>query len=306
MANRGIAHLVEAIQCSPKGDFCEDKLGFRSSPTRFDIWVIDGATSVSDRPDRMIPGMSDPAWFARALSAEIHKATRDGPLSRHALRDMLADLRDRFLAHCGDGIEPHDIPAAAMTYLSITRQAGRMRIRGMEFADCFFAVLPPRRGGHRGRRVGMPDLVPSTRLDRSAESLRSLRKGRGELVALHRGSALSLTPASAMRGRDIRLDCPLDATLVLGSDGYPRLWTEYGIATWERALRDLQDRGCLSEVARLRRWEKTNPDHGTAPKSADDVTLAVVTLGQAPVAGLREIDRNGTLYTTTDPKLPVT
>ncbi|WP_375263110.1 hypothetical protein [Palleronia sp.] len=244
--------------------------------------MIDGATSVSERPNKVLADLSDAGWFARALSDEIRRLLRHGELTKGALARALSHLRRRFVHRAGPDLDHHDFPVAAMTYLRIARHGRRYAIDSLEFADCFHLQGPASR-----QRIGagafLPAPLPKLSLPQTGPIIDRMRQRRTTQVRDLASTALTIDPASLDKGRRRREFAPAGSEIILGSDGYARLWTEYALLTVPEAIDTTARLGLLRVVHGLREWERANLGHGKAPKPADDVTAMRLRLG-APYA----------------------
>ena len=278
------ASVVEIVHSAPGCGPGDDAFGTARTPGALHAWVIDGATSVSDRPDKVIPGLADPAWFARSLSAEIARIVRFGGAAPGTGRLSLAlgTLTRRFEAAVTDP-DPHDYPVAAMTYLRITRRGALFRIDSLAFADCFFALTKARRGARRIRPLPAP--LVHTGLTDDPETLARLRRRRAAQNSDLASTAITLNPRSLAHGRRSVTFARPNTEVLLGSDGYARLWTEYALASKQEIVKRTARYGALEGLVRLRDWERLHENHGLAPKGADDVTALRIHLGRPQTTG---------------------
>ena len=273
--------ILEAIASAPAGKPSDDAFGARIAHGALHAWVIDGATSVADPPDRVVRGLSDAAWFARGLSAGLHRAARQGGLTPGRLSGIVAALAARFHAAAPDA-PLHAHPVAALTAIRLSPAPGGWRLDVHEQADCFVAVLPPG-PGHPLRRP-LPPRLPPVALDRGP-TLDRLRRRRAKVVAGGVSSALTIRPASVAAARRWTAHLPRGTRLLLGSDGLARPWTEYALTEQPAALAHIARTGLLDALARLRAWEAAHFDHGTAPKPADDTTALLIAPDAPPSRG---------------------
>lgn len=270
--------IEEIVYSAPARGPSDDAFGFAQAGGALHAWVIDGATSVSEVPDKVVPGLSDAAWFARALSVGIARAVRRHPLTDGALVRILDDLSERFARKAGP-VAPHDVPVAAMTYLHLTPVLGGARLRVLDHADCFAAPLPPRlRAGPRHLSHAPPRPFAEAALTKSGPLIARLRARRAAQVSEGAGTALTLRPDSVTSGRRWTRHLPARARVLIGSDGLARLWTEYALASRDEVLAEIGRGGLLGQLVRLRDWERTHFAHGAAPKPADDATALVLAL----------------------------
>lgn len=277
------ASVVEIVHSAPGRGPGDDTFGTAHRGGALHAWVIDGATSVSDVPDKVLPGLADPAWFARGLSSEIARIIRFGPtLGMGPLSLALHTLSRRFEAAV-TAPEPHDYPVAAMTYLRIARHGARFRIDALAFADCFFSLTKARHGARRVRPLPAP--LAHTGLSDDPETLSRLRRRRAAQNTDLASTAITLNPRSLALGRRSVTYAQSGTEVLLGSDGYARLWTEYALAPKQEVISRTARFGALEGLTRLRDWERRHEDHGLAPKGADDVTALRIHLGRPQTEG---------------------
>ena len=271
--------VVEIVHASASRAPSDDAAGFRRVGGALHLWVIDGATSVSAVPNRADPALSDAAWFARSLSAAIHRSVIQAPLTPARLADLLRRIEARYRARVRGPLAAHDWPVAAMCYACIRVRGRRFVIEGLDYADCFLMArsttgLRPQPGPTR-----RPPLPPDASLPKSDTLLAHLRARRGAQVERGVSSAVTIRAESAGRGRRVRMAVRGPALVVLGSDGIARLWEAYGLETAAQAMQRFARHGALRGVLRLRDWERTHAGHGREIKPADDATVLLAVLG---------------------------
>ncbi|SDY77066.1 hypothetical protein [Citreimonas salinaria] len=263
---------VEILHSAPGPAPSDDAFGLLHRPGVLHAWVIDGATSVSERPNKVLSRLSDPGWFARALSDEIRRTLRHGELTDDALARSLSHLRRRFIDRAGPELDHHDFPVAAMTYLRISRHGRRYAIDSLKFADCFH-LQGPVAPARIAPGAALPAPLPKASLPATGPLIERMRRRRAAQVRDLASTAITIDPSSAGMGRRRREIAYPGSEIVLGSDGYARLWTEYALQTEEDAIRTTAQVGAARVLHDLRAWERANLGHGKAPKPADDVTV---------------------------------
>ncbi|KKN57775.1 hypothetical protein LCGC14_0558630, partial [marine sediment metagenome] len=182
----------------------------------------------------------------------------------------------------GEGLEPHDYPLAAMTYVSVRRRGNRHVLQGLQFADCFMHL----HGLGRRARAGqaghgpLPEAPHDAALPKTPDVMKRLRARRTDQILHGASSAVTIFPSSATAGQSFALEHPVGAPalLMLGSDGAARIWEEYGLSTVQQAAGRIARHGAMREIRALRRWENANPGHGQSLKPADDATLLIARL----------------------------
>lgn len=271
--------VIEILHSSCFRGPSDDAFGMRNARSGFHIWVIDGASSIAADPNRYRPDMSDPAWFARALSKRIFRLVGRAPLTASTLRHAVADCESRYMARCAGRVPPFEYPLAAMTYAHIRQVGGLFVINRLDFADCFLHLQPLRPSMPRPA-MAVPAYPPYAPLARDGAAVAELRKRRRALMQNDAGSTvLTIRSGSAGCGVWSRLQVSGPTLLAIGSDGIERAWTSYGLLSFREAAAIMADRRALGLLAELRRWERGNIDHGLEVKAADDATLITVALG---------------------------
>jgi hypothetical protein len=277
-----VSHLVEAIHSASGRWPSDDAFDWHLQDQTLHAWVIDGATSVSERPDKVRAGVSDASWFANALSRAIRRRVVYAPLTQARLADILADLLPRFEAMAGGALDAYDYPVAAMTYVSVTRRRDRFVLQGLQFADCFLHLqtLPKPQQGQNALHGALPARPLNASLPKTPEILAHLRARRSDQVLRDASSAVTIFPRSAAQGTPFRFTRPghLPIALLLGSDGIARLWEEYNLCTIHQSADRILRHGALGELVKLRHWEATHSGHGMSIKPADDATLLYIQL----------------------------
>lgn len=272
-----MSHLVEAIHSASGLWPSDDAFGWHLQDQTLHAWVIDGATSVSERPDKVRAGVSDASWFANALSRSISRTVVYAPLTQASLAGILAELLPRFEAMAGDALDAYDYPVAAMTYVSVTRRGDRFVFEGLQFADCFLhlqTLRKPQMGQHAVHSA-LPARPLNASLPKTPEILERLRARRSDQVLRDASSAVTIFPRSVAKGMRFRFSRPghLPIALLLGSDGIARLWEEYNLCAIHQSADRILRHGALRELAKLRHWEATHRGHCMSIKPADDATL---------------------------------
>lgn len=255
----------------------DDFYGFCRNRAGLHIWVVDGATSVSDRPCRMRPDMRDPAWFARALTAGMMRLLRfdaaPGGLTQGRLAPLLAGLRVEYLRRAGPDLQSHDMPIAAMSYLCLRERGRTLDVTGLQYADCFFGLSAawPRRAA--GRLAPLPGAPTNASLPRDPALMQRLRERRRAQVEDLASSAIGLRPESAFCGAPIRLRHHGPGALMIGTDGFARIYEEYGLQSVRETRRRVMIEGALPTLTRIREFENGEHAARLSIKPADDVTL---------------------------------
>jgi hypothetical protein len=275
--------LEEIIRSAHSTAPCEDVFGYRRCAGGLHAWVIDGATSIAATQNQMRADMTDPAWFARAVSRGIFAAVKHGRLEKPALAAVLERLHRAYVESCGERVQLCDYPLAAMTYVHVESDGPRSVVWSLRWADCFLAhrpiAEPVVRPAPRRRLSEVPLNVPYKPLAIERDVLEAMRERRVRQIAEGVGGALTLMPQSAYAATESCLQTTSPLLLLCGSDGFERLWGSYGA----RSLPDVCDSALagslIDEMQRLRDWERENPGQTRELKRADDATVLMVLSG---------------------------
>ncbi|MES2472829.1 MAG: protein phosphatase 2C domain-containing protein [Pseudomonadota bacterium] len=249
--------------------------------------VLDGATPLGEG---LMPGPSDAAWIAQFGARRLLAHLRDGDGARKALRGALADTQKSFEAL--RRMPPQEIwqtPCASMM-LAVPGEEG---VEFLWYGDC--AALIQQGDGavtvvgetfdkraaeaERARLIGKEkNLPPASGLSRP-EFLGSLRAARNRINA---GTYWLFSPdvkaASHAARRVIRLSP--GATLLLASDGFLALASDYGAYSADSLMSAAQAKGLKALGEELRAIEAGDPggDRFARFKKSDDATALLLRL----------------------------
>ncbi|HEU0096354.1 MAG TPA: hypothetical protein VFQ52_07855 [Rhizomicrobium sp.] len=273
--------------------------------------VLDGATPLGDG---LMPGPSDAAWISHFGARRILAHLRDGDGPRKALRAALADTQKSFEAL--RRAAPQDVwqtPCASMmlatlspsalriasaaTGTSPAKSADAQRGRGAEddleflwFGDCA-ALLKQgdgavqivgetldKRAAEAGRaqKLAQEKGRPSTDRAQFIDALRATRN------RINSGSYWLFSPdvnaASHVSRRVIR--CAPGAMLLLASDGFLALASDYGAYSADTLMAAAQDKGLAALGEELRAIEAGDAGGAKFPrfKTSDDATALLLAL----------------------------
>jgi serine/threonine protein phosphatase PrpC len=273
--------------------------------------VMDGATPLGDSPgDGLMPGPSDAAWIAQFGARRLLAHLRDGAGGRKALRGALADAQKSFAAlrrmppkamwqtpcasmmmifspsaRSSAGAATGTSPASALA-----RAQGRAtEMEFLWFGDCAALVAQDgkpvqvigdgfdRRAAEAGRAAmlakekGVP---PAARLPDFIEALRVSRNRIGS-----GGHWLFMPDVKAATHVSRRvLTLAPGAVILLASDGFLALASDYGAYSADTLMAAAQDRGLDALGEELRAIEAADPGGETYPrfKSSDDATALLL------------------------------
>ncbi len=246
--------------------------------------VLDGATPLGDG---LMPGPSDAAWISHFGARRILAHLRDGDGPRKALRAALADTQKSFEAL--RRAAPQDVwqtPCASMM-LAVQAEEG---LEFLWFGDCA-ALLKQgdgavqivgetldKRAAEAGRaqKLAQEKGRPSTDRAQFIDALRATRN------RINSGSYWLFSPdvnaASHVSRRIIR--CAPGAMLLLASDGFLALASDYGAYSADTLMAAAQDKGLAALGEELRAIEAGDASGAKFPrfKTSDDATALLLAL----------------------------
>jgi hypothetical protein len=249
--------------------------------------VIDGATPLGDS---LMPGPSDAAWIAQFGTRRLLAHLRDGTGARKALRAALADAQKSFEALRRR--PPEDIwqtPCASMM-LAVPDKSG---VEFLWFGDCAALVkqgdaavtvvgetLDKRAAEARAAQALAKEknLSPAAGLSRP-EFIGALRAGRNRINS---GNSWLFSPdvkaASHVSRRIVK--AASGSTLLLASDGFLALASDYGAYSADSLMAAAMDKGLKALGEELRAIEAGDAGGDKFPrfKKCDDATALLLRL----------------------------
>ena len=249
--------------------------------------VLDGATSLGEP---LMPGDSDAAWIAHFGARRLMAHVRDGEAPKDALRYALADAKKSYEAlRRREPQAQWELPFASMAF-AVACESG---FDFLWFGDCA-GLLRHAEGkldvlGHsfvakareaKGAAKAASELKRAPVVEGSlAPYLPLLRSERNRMNSGKRW-AFSPDPRAAEHVREARIRAATGSCLLLASDGFLALVSDYAAHTpeslFERALK--KGLGVLGEE--LRTIEDGDPDGRKFPrfKKCDDATAVLMRL----------------------------
>jgi hypothetical protein len=248
--------------------------------------VFDGATGLGEQ---LLPVDSDAAWIARrgAEGLILHEAPHLAPreiLSRAAFdaEKQFHELRLRAPA------ETYEIPFASMMFVSA--HAGRME--ALWFGDCAVLVKPPgvparivgdaldKRAAEAARVAKLAaakNLSPAAGVNR-AEYLPALRAARNRMNTVEGSWAFSPDARCADHVQSAVFAAPRDTNMLLVSDGFLALASDYRRYDADTLLEAAASKGLRALYDELRAIENADPEGRKYPrfKKSDDATALLV------------------------------
>lgn len=252
--------------------------------------VFDGATSLGEP---LLPVDSDAAWIARK-GAEGLVAHQD-LLPRQALVHAAADAeRDYGALRSRPPRENYELPLASMMLVG-TRPNG---LEFLWFGDCAALVQRPgakveiigdaleKRAGESLRVARLAEkhrLSPAAGVNRP-EYLESLRRARNHVNTAPDRWAFSPDARCADYALSREAAAPPGTTILLCTDGFLALASDYGRYDAGTLFDAAQTRGLKRLFEELRAIENADPDGRKFPrfKTSDDATAVIVRVTDAP------------------------
>ena len=251
-----------------------------------DAVVLDGATGVGEM---LMPGPSDAAWIAHFGARRLMAHRRDGDSPQDALRHALADAEKSFTGlRRRPPKEKYEIPFASMMFLS----AGENDFEALWFGDCAALTLRPGevveivgdafdKRAAEARRVKLlaeaKGLAPAAGLSR-AEYLPHLRASRNKVNTRQGGWLFSPDPRAAGHAGSRRLATPAGTLVLLATDGFLALASDYGAYDAQGLVEAAQERGLKPLGEELRAIEDGDAEGRRFPrlKKSDDATSVLL------------------------------
>lgn len=246
--------------------------------------VMDGATPLGDP---LMPGASDAAWLAQFGARRLMAHLKDGDAPRDALAHALADAEKSFSALSRRAIrEKWELPCASMI-LAAESDAG---LECLWFGDCTALLLQgetcsvigdafDKRGeeSKNAQRIAQQhNLKPAPDLNRP-EILSHIRAGRAK-VNSGRYWLFSPDPRAAAHVAHKTITPKRGDLLLLASDGFLALATDYGAYDAKGLMTAARDKGLAALGAELRAIEDADAlgERFARFKKSDDSTALLL------------------------------
>jgi serine/threonine protein phosphatase PrpC len=250
--------------------------------------VMDGATGLGDN---LMPGKSDAAWLATFGTRRLMAYVRDGASSQEAVTSALFDAQTSFEAlRKRPPSETWETPFASMMLVAEAPQG----IEALWFGDC--AALVKRLGapveivgdalekrGNEAQRVARlaqkHGLSPAAGINRP-QYLEALRKARNHVNTVEGSWAFGPDVRAADHVNSKKLDVPNGTLILLCSDGFLALVSDYKAYDAETLIAACQTKGLAKLGEELRTIEAKDADGVTFPrfKTSDDATALFIRL----------------------------
>lgn len=249
--------------------------------------VLDGATPLGDG---LMPGPSDAAWIAQFGARRLLAHLRDGDGARKALRGALADTQKSFEAL--RRMPPQAVwqtPCASMM-LAVPGEEG---LEFLWYGDCAALIHSgdaavtvvgetfDKRAAEAKRAKQIADeknLSPASGLSRP-EFIGSLRAARNRINSGNNWLFSPEAKAAPHASRRVIRLAP-GSTLLLASDGFLALASDYGAYSADSLMAAAASKGLAALGEELRAIEATDPGGDLFPrfKKSDDATALLFKL----------------------------
>jgi hypothetical protein len=251
--------------------------------------VLDGATNLGEA---LLPGESDAAWIARFAARRLMAHCQEGAPPLDALRATLGDAEKSFLGlRRRPPKENYENPYASMMFV----RAADKGIEALWFGDCVALLKRPEgeveivgeafdRRAAESRRVAMlakaKGLAPAAGINRP-EFLSALRAARNSVNTDKGGWLFGPNALAADHVRGKLIDAPAGTALLLASDGFLALASDYGLYDAETLVAASHTKGLEALGRELRLTEESDPEGLRFPrfKKSDDATAVLLRLG---------------------------
>ena len=248
--------------------------------------VLDGATGLGDN---LMPGASDAAWLARFGANRLLAHAKEDASSRTAVALAIEEAASSFAAlRRRAPAERYELPVASLMFVVAT-DAG---FEALWFGDCAALVKPPqgqivvlgdamekraaeaRRVTQLAARYGLSPASASNR----PEFLAALRKARNHANTDKGGWLFGTDIAAADRVSSALQDCAAGSLVLLVSDGFLALVSDYRRYDAAMLFEAVHAVGLKGLGQELRDIETADPDGARYPrfKTSDDATAVLL------------------------------
>jgi hypothetical protein len=250
--------------------------------------VMDGATPLFESSgDALMPGPSDASWIAQFGARRLLAHLRGGEGARKALRSALTDAQKSFEAL--RRMPPQDVWQTPCASMMLAAQGDR-DVEFLWFGDC--AALVRRADGpvqivgegfdKRGDETGLAARLAQEKGQAATDRGHFIDSLRARRNRINSGSYWLFSPepkAAAHVARRVMKLAP-GAIILLASDGFLALASDYGAYSADTLLAAALDRGLAALGDELRAIEAGDAAGAKFPrfKKSDDATAMLVKL----------------------------
>jgi hypothetical protein len=247
--------------------------------------VLDGATGLGDQ---LMPGKSDAAWLAAFGARRLMAYMRDGATPNEAVTAALFDAQTSFEAlRKRPPADTWETPFSSMMFVAEDAQG----IEALWFGDCAALVKRPdapveiigdalEKRRNEARRVAKlaekHGLSPAAGVNRP-EYLEALRKARN-FVNTGEHWAFGPDVRAADHVASKKIEAPKGSILLLCSDGFLALASDYNAYDADALVNAAQSKGLKALCEELRAIERNDADGRKFPrfKTSDDATALLL------------------------------
>jgi hypothetical protein len=247
--------------------------------------VMDGATGLGDQ---LMPGKSDAAWLAAFGARRLMAYAREGALPREAVSAALFDAQTSFEAlRKRPPVDTWETPFSSMMFIAEDAQG----LEALWFGDCAALVKHPdapveivgdalEKRQNEARRVAKlaekHGLSPAAGVNRP-EYMDALRKARN---FVNSGEHWAFGPdvRAADHVASKKIDAPRGTVLLLCSDGFLALASDYNAYDADALVAAAQSKGLQALCEELRTIERNDAEGRKFPrfKTSDDATALLL------------------------------
>ncbi len=248
--------------------------------------VVDGATVLGEN---LMPGRSDAQWIAQFGARRLRAHAEESGLPRDALRAAARDAEKSFNAlRKRPPAETYETPLASLMALFVRHN----KVEALWFGDCSALILSPDgaisvvgealnlRARERSRvsSLAEPDGVAATAV--REKFLPALRASRNRVNKPDGDWLFSPDAKCADHAAEAQLAVIPDSQILMASDGFFALVSDYGRYTVDALMEAAQSRGLAALGEELRAIEAADPKGHSYPrfKRSDDATALLLSL----------------------------
>ena len=248
--------------------------------------VMDGATGLGEL---LMPGPSDAAWVARFGANRLMAHSDEGLNPHDAVAAALRDTEKSFVnLRRRAPVEIYEIPVSSMMFVVLTGSG----IEALWFGDCAALVGRPDEAVElvgdaiekRARERGHAAALASSLGEGAASSglretfLPALRAARNQMNTGHRSWCFGPDARAAEHVASARIRAPAGTIVLLVSDGFLALASDYDRYDIAALMRAARTKGLKGLGAEIREIEAQDPNGARFPrfKKSDDATALLL------------------------------
>jgi len=252
------------------------------------VVVFDGATGLGDN---LMPGKSDAAWLAAFGSRRLMAYMRDGAAPQEAVSAALFDAQTSYEAlRRRAPAERWEVPYASMMFVAQDAQG----VEALWYGDCAALVKRPNapveiigdalekralESSRVAKLAAKHGLSPAAGINRP-EYMDALRKARSYANTAKGHWAFGPDVTAADHVSTAQISAPAGTLMLLCSDGFLALASDYNAYDAETLIAAAQSKGLTALCDELRAIEASDPEGVKFPrfKTSDDATAVLVRL----------------------------